>query len=257
MSEEIEISTRFGKNTHRIVKRRIVPEVDNIDSTKEFYEIAVKSNALKIQALSAGGLRAQVLIEVLDELRGITVQVPEDEVKAVLLNSETRDSPSRLELSPKHVGVLDDVALETGLSQSEIVRRCVLRQLNKLTQKYGILSGWRKRAVLNMWEKVEKRLQRPRLQCYDSLQRKFLDEVELTQRRIEADPAGFEPFAEEYTEEFYESKAYKQLREQRPERVFRNVENVIEEYTDYRVPIEENDRREEPSEFLKELREIR
>lgn len=256
MSEEIKISTRFGENTHRVVKKTIVPEVDTFDSTKEFYEIAVKNNVLKIQALGTGGLRAQVLIELLDGLRGITVRVPEDDARAVLPNSELRESPSKLELSPKHVGVLDDIKLETGLSQSEIVRRCVLRQLNKLTQKYGLLTGWRKRGVLKTWEEVEAGLQRPGLQCYDVLQRRFVDEVELTQRRIEEDPAGFRPFAEEYTEKFYESKAYKQLREKRPERVFRNVENVIEEYTDYRVPIEENDGREQSSAFLKELRKI-
>lgn len=256
MSDNIEISVRIGGRTHSTVKRKIVADSDIYDSTKEFYEISVGSNALKLQTLGAGGKQARDICDLLDNIRGMTVPVPEDEAGVFILNSEARSSPCRLELSPKHLGILDDVRQETGLTRSEIIRRCVLRQLNKLIHKYSILIGWRRKEILKTWEEVEAGLQRPKLRSYDILQRKFLDEVEQTRRKIEADPAGFKPFAEEYTEEFYESKAYKQLREKRPERVFRNVENVIEEYTHYRVPVEENGGREEPSEFLKELREI-
>lgn len=234
MPETKEISFTVGEQTHSIVKR-VVDRVDQYDSTKEFYEVAIKSNARKLQAISGGGQQARNLILLLGKIRGVSESQPEDEARAFLLEGELAKTHPRVELTTERLETLSDLKLQSGLSRSEVIRRCILRHLNRLAHTYGVVQGWRRDEVVRTWEEVEAGLKRPRLQCYDILQRRFVDELEQTHRNIEDDLQGFERFAKEYVNGFLGSPAERLLRDDRPKRVFTNVENTIEEYTDLAV----------------------
>lgn len=238
MTDRKEISFTVGEQTHGIVQRNIVEKTDKYDSAKEFYEVAVRNNARTLQKLSAGGKQARDLGLLLGKIRGITVQVPEDDAGAFILDGELAETRPRIELSPERMHTLSEIQLETGLSRSEVIRRCAFRQMNQLAHNYGLVRGWRKEEIQKVWEEAEAGLKRPRLQCYDVLQRRFVDETKRTEHKIEEDPPGFERFAEEYVDKFHESKAYNQLLEDRPERPLRMVEDTIAEYSNHSTGVE-------------------
>lgn len=238
MTNRTNLSFTIGAQTHGIVNRKVVRKTDKYDSTKKFYEIAVRSNARTLQKIGTGGLQSRDLTILLGDIRGITVREPKDEARAFILDGELSDTRPRIELAPEQVRTLSEIQLETGLSQSEVIRRCVFRQLNHLSLHYGYLRGWRREEIQKVWEEVKAGMKRPRLQCHDMLRRKFVDEVECTQRNIEADLPAFERFANEYVSDFHDSKAYNLLQKERSDRTLRDVENVIEEYTDYSIGVE-------------------
>lgn len=238
MSEQIRTSFKPGKQTHKMA-RRIVKQTDRHDTVKEFYEHAIAANVNRLYKLSAGGSEAHSLHMLLGEIRGISAHPIEDEAEARILNEEFREAPTTIDLRPSQIDNLGDAHDETGLSQSEIIRRCTFAQLHHLTHDSGVLEGWRKTEVQKTWDEVKAGLQRSKLNCYDVLQRRFVDEVEQTLRKIKDDPAGFDRFAYEYVHEFRGSDCYEQLQETRGKRTFTNIENAIEEFTDYEVSNEE------------------
>lgn len=232
MPNKTEISFTIGEQTHSIIKR-LIDRVDQYDSTKKFYEVAIGSNGRKLQSISAGGEQARELILVLGEIRGLTIPSLDDEARAFLLEGELAETRPRVELAPTHLDTLGEIQRQTGLSRSEVIRRCVLRHLNRVTKDYSVIQGWRKNEIRITWEEVEAGLKRPRLRCFDLLQRRFVDERERTERKIAADSGGFKRFADEYLEGFRGSEAYKQLIEVRDEQPFSNLEELIVEYTEY------------------------
>lgn len=238
MSNKKEISFAIGEQAHGIIKDKIVNKTNKYDSTKEFCEISVASNARRLQSLSSGGTQSRELILLLKEIRGISVTVPQDTVQAFILEKELSTTNPRIELTPEQMSTLNEIQRQTGMNRSEVIRRCTFAQMNHLINNNGLLRGWRKKDIRKTWEEIEAGLQRPSLKCHDILQRRFVDEIDRTERKIKADQQGFERFADEYVNEFHGSQAFKKLREKRSERALRNVENVIEEDSDFTIETE-------------------
>lgn len=222
-------SFRIDEQTHGIVEE--TAEKSN-SSAKAVYETAIKRNVRTLQKLASGGKTARDLIILLDNIRGITATAPEDDARAYILNGELSDSHPRIDLSPEHLEALSSLKLETGLSRSELIRRCVFRQLNHLVHQQDLIEGWRRDEIVSTWKECKAGLRRSKLQCHDILQRRFVDEPE-TIGKIEADPPGFERFAEEYVTRFHQSACYTHLVEARGERTFTDVENIIMEHTNH------------------------
>lgn len=235
MSDKEQTSFRVGEQTHGIVRTEVVEHTEHLDSAKEFYETSVQGSVRTLQKLGAGGKQARDLIFLLNEIRGISVSIPEDEASATIFSGELSEIRPRIELTPDKLEALSTLKLETGLSQSELIRRCVFYQLDKAALKSDLLSDWRGAEIAKTWEEVESGLERPKLQCCAILQRRFTDEQERTRRKVKADLPGFKRFADEYVNRFHGGACYDQILEKRSERTFRNVENLIEEFTDYSV----------------------
>jgi len=238
MSDTTETSFRIPEIEYSIVKE-IAVKSDQYSSSKGFFEEAVRTNVNPLQNLAAGGKNARTLIKLLDNVRGITAPIPEGIAEAHILDGDLSDIRPRIELPTKIDTVLTEMKLETGLSRSELIRRCILRHLNQLTLGSDVIDGWRRDEIQQTWEEISADMRRPKSQCYDTLQLRFVDELPTTRRAIEADPAGFYKFADEYADKFHRSDCYKQLLEKRSERPMKNAENVIEEYTDVNIAVEE------------------
>lgn len=144
-------------------------------------------------------------------------------------------------MEPEKLDALSALKQATGLSRSELIRRCVYRELSQVIRREDVLSGWRADEILSTWEEAKMGLQRPKLQCYDVLKRRFDDELGNTRRKIEADPGGFERFADEYIREYHGAECYDQLLKSGSGQAFSNVENLIAEYTEYSIPKMEED----------------
>ncbi|WP_232688581.1 ribbon-helix-helix protein, CopG family [Halobacterium zhouii] len=234
MPQTDEISFTIGDKTHEIIRYEVVDQADKYDSVSAFYRRSIAGNVKQLHQFAAGGRQARQLIELLTVIRGINERIPEDEARAALVDEDLSGARPRVELSPEHLEILDRLTSETGLSRSEIIRRCLFRQLHRLGQRSGLLSGWREKRITRTWEEVRTGLHRPRVQCHDILRRRFVDEYEQTLRNIEQDPGPFEAFAEEYTSNFYGTDGYQEL-EQRGSEPLSYVENTIEEQTDYSI----------------------
>lgn len=249
MPQRDEISFTIGDKTHDIVRYHVVDQTDKYDSVSAFYQRSISGNVKYIHQLSAGGRKARKLIELLTVIRGINERIPEDEARAALMEEDLTGARPRVELSLEQLDILDRLNTETGLSRSEIIRRCLFRQLHRLARRSNLLSGWRQKRITRTWEEVKTGLHRPRVQCHDILRRRFVDEYEQTIRKIEQDPGPFQAFAEEYVSKFYGTDGYQEMK-QRGSESLNYVENTIEEQTNYSVKsVSEKD------EFLADLME--
>jgi len=236
MAETHEISFTIGEQTHGIVRREKVRRAGNCDSSKEFYENAVRDSIRTLERLGAGGQISRDLIYVLDNIGGIQAQVPADHSNTYLLDGEVSDTRPRVEVTPEILDTLSAVSQNNGLSRSEIIRRCVYQKLSQLVQHQDVLPGWRGDEIHSTWEEAKVGLQRPKLQCYDILTRRFVDELDATSRKIQAHPSEFERFADEYTRQYHGTECYNQLIKRRSGRAFSNIESLIEEHTDQSIP---------------------
>lgn len=249
MPQTDEISFTIGDKTHQIIRFDVVDRTDRYDSVSAFYRRSIAGNVKQLHQLAAGGRQARQLIELLTVIRGINERIPQDNARAALMDENLTGARPRVELSPEHLEVLNRLTAETGLSRSEVIRRCIFRQLHRLGQRSDLLSGWRQQRITRTWGEVKSGLHRPRVQCHDILRRRFVDEYEETLRKIDQDPAPFEAFAEEYTSNFYGSDDYHNLK-QRGSEPFSYVENTIEEHTKHSINFDS-----EEDEFLADLLE--
>lgn len=82
------------------------------------------------------------------------------------------------------------------------------------------------------WTELEKSLIEPQTRLYHILQLRF-QVLDTMGDFIRQDPNGFEGFAEVYHNDIYGTDGYEDLKKNLGSRPFNNVENTIEEYTEY------------------------
>lgn len=138
------------------------------------------------------------------------------------------DYNTNLELTVRASGMLNDVNDRTDLNISEIIRRCIIRQMYSLIQS-GLIKEWEKGAVVRTWANLQNEMLVPKSKFQEIIYRRFVMAGPTTRDLIRQDPRPFRDFAVEYHDRLYDSKIYHQMVEEFGPRAFNDLENLIEE----------------------------
>jgi len=128
-----------------------------------------------------------------------------------------------------------DVAHTTALSGSDIYRATIFFQLalsaNEMDSSQ--IREWERSRLIGKWLSIQKGLTEPRRKFTSILSFWFSEETEWTVQIFENDLGRFERFAETYHDDFCNTDCYGRIKEASEADPFTDVENVIEELTDY------------------------
>jgi len=221
---------RHGEEQARIIESEIIPHLDKYRSESDFTRKAIHNQAREIRHLSQGGKTAKRLINLLDNVRGVDENFPDRSSQARMKDEDLAPNTS-ISLEAKVYHILKEIIMETNLDRSKTTRYCVIGQLSKIAKGTDVLAEWQEDACMRTWTELKLSLSRPKRQLYYVLAERFILSIEETEYFVREDPTPFEHFAESYREDFYDSQAYNELKDQLGDRVFNNVENTIEEYT--------------------------
>lgn len=227
-----DTSVRTGEQTHSIIKYSVVEQTEEYTSVKDFGETAVANNADSICSQVIDNHKLITIINLLDDVRGITEPNIELEAQASIKGESLSTKGVYLELPLALWGKLNDIEDNTRLQKSAIIRRCMFRELYAISKTPTFLKDWQTKAIQRTWIDLENELILPKTRFHEIIDRRFVRLPEHTIRAGASD-SEFEAFAEEYIEEFHESDLYRDMIEMFGEHAFRNAENVIEEVTDY------------------------
>lgn len=232
LNDKPTLHYRHGEEQRRIIEDDVVPFLDQYKSENDFTRQAIHNNARPLQGIAEGGKVSERLVLLFDEIRGIDEKLPDRSAEARIKNEGLAENQS-IKLGKEPYGWLKNIIKEvTHLDKSKATRYCNVCQLANVARGTDILDDWQHDAVIRTEMELKKSLESPKLNLYYILVERFVMYLDSTEYFIAQDPRPFEDFAEAYKKDFHETRPYNELKEELGERVFTNVENTIEEYTD-------------------------
>lgn len=252
MSKTKQVSFEVGEATYDTVRYTVLDAHEDYDSFTEFVQKAVRRQASSISSLADGGQPARQLIRLFSQIRGIDEDVPEDNTEATIKGENVSDIPFSVELAGNPRGDLNDICDNTGRKRPAAVRRCIYWELKSLAQHTSIFQQWQEKCIVRTWTELQKGLILPQHRCYEMLTRRFVNQIDTMEWLISLDPEPFNDFAEVYTSNFIESRSYELLKEKYGGSTFTDVENAIEEQTDFSI-----ERGTDDTDFLAGVEEVK
>ncbi|TKX42457.1 hypothetical protein EXE41_17235 [Halorubrum sp. SD690R] len=230
--KEHELRYKLGEETHRIIKRDVLSQSDNKRSVSGFTRKAISSQAPQLAELVRGGLIAQRLVLLLSNIRGINEEIPESIVGASIKDERISKSltVSITNEAAREFGKFTD---ETTISTSAAVRCCIFRELYEHDPEYEILDDWMRDEIVRTWSEIRATITEPLQYFHHVLARRFTHQKDITQYFIQQDSKPFLDFAEAYKSDFYQTACYTDLINNHGDHVLTNVENSIEEHTEF------------------------
>lgn len=233
MSNTKNFTVRLGQQTYEIIKYTVVEQQDEYDSVKRYVEESITEIAPLIRSLVAGGQTTRQLIRHIGSIRGIDETLPDDDTSATIKGESISDKRMTIEISDEQHQSLDTVGDELGSSASAAVRRCIYGKLAQTATDTDILQNWQQREIRRKWTEIQNGFVLPQHRCHEILTRRFVVNLETTTKMIDLDPERFNDFAEEYVTNFHQTDGYTNLKQTYGDSTLMNVENVIEEKTEY------------------------
>lgn len=230
-SDTEKLRYRLDSDTHEIVKYTVVPATERIDSVADFTRMAINRNVKYILKIAAGGRTAKSLIRRLSDIGGIQEDEPDISTKPKIEGNNLSQALSA-EIPVEEFGLLRNIRDETDLPLASTAVYCIFRKLNRIADQTDLLKDWEARKIRQTWTELKDTLFEPQLRLHSILTKRFRIHQSMPYF-IRQDIQAFEGFAEEYYSEFYDTDQYDRLQEIYCGRTFSDVENTIEEYTEY------------------------
>jgi len=236
-----DLQYRLDTETYVAIRYDIVPASERWDSVSEFTRASIQNQVKQLIRIASGGRQAKKLIRRLSGIDDIDEEVPETATKP-RIEEQGLDKNLTVTLPTKDFGLVNDLVDQTSLNKANVAGYCIFRQIWRGDTPRDGLDDWYIGRLHPTWTELKKSLIEPQTRLYHVLQLRFqiLDTME---DFIRQDPSGFEAFAEVYHNDIYGTDEYEDLRKNFGGRPFNNVENTIEEHTEYRF---------EDSEFLED-----
>ncbi|MWV64493.1 hypothetical protein GRS48_06595 [Halorubrum sp. JWXQ-INN 858] len=230
--KEHELRYKLGEETHRIIKRDVVSQVANADSVADFTRGAISRQAPQLSKLVRGGMIAQRLVLLLSNIRGINEEIPESTPGASIKDERVSKSltVTITNVAAREFGNLTD---ETTISTSVAVRCCIFAELYDYDQEDELLDDWMSEEIVRTWSGIRANIAEPLRYFHSILANRFTHQRDITQYFIQKDPQPFNHFAESYKNDFYQTACYTDLINNHGDHVLTNVENTIEEHTEF------------------------
>jgi hypothetical protein len=229
--KEHELRYKLGEETHRIIKKDIMPQSGHGSYVADFTRQAISNQSPQLAQSAGGGMIAKRLILLLSDIRGIDEKIPDSNVRASIKDEDFSKSLT-VSISnevAKKFGKLTD---ETMLSTSAAVRYCMFGELYEYDQSCDALENWMSEEIARTWSGIRTTIAKPVHHLYYVLGKRFTHQREITLHFIQKDPLPFQHFAEAYKSDFYRSNCYTGIVSKHGDHVLNSVENTIEEYTE-------------------------
>lgn len=243
-SDETEtLRYRLDTDTYEAIKYDIVPATERWDSVSEFTRASIQNQVKQLDSTASGGREANKLIRRLSDIAGIDERVPETATKPKI-EGQTLDRTLSVSLTIEDFGLVNNVVDKTDLNQANTAGYCIFRQISRGNTPRDRLDDWYEQEVHQTWTELKNSLVEPQLRLHSVLTKRFRIQDTISQY-IRYDLNGFKSFAEVYHEDIYGTDQYDDLKEIFGTRTLNDVENTIEEYTEYEFESSKKD-----SEFL-------
>lgn len=235
--KEHELRYKLGVETHRIIKHTIVPSHPNHETVADFTRSAISKQASELASIAGGSMISERLFVLLSDIRGVEVELPSNPGKMLIKENKFKKSLS--------VTISDTAASDFGgltdnpdICTSKAVRYCICKELFECANQSSVLDEWMYKAIVNTWFDIKSSLNQPVHDLHSTFANRFVEQQRSMGYVIQEDLDAFEDFSESYQNDFYETEAYKRLKEMYGDHVLTTVENTIEEYTDVTFQID-------------------
>lgn len=211
MSKNIYQTVRL----ERVMKTYINESCENLDSyhsIKHFCEQAVLDNISAIEQEVKGAADLKGLVQALSRVDSIEVEFPERTFNTKIADQNLATS-TKVELPPPVLASVDETANSTAMSNSSVVRACIIKQLYEISSSSELLHEPRRSDIKRSWYSIKNNIDMLYSMLVAQLETKFIAQWQSTQRALEQDKKARQELIAHYQNYFKGSDGYARLQQ--------------------------------------------
>jgi hypothetical protein len=211
-------------------KKEYIEEVyenhDDYHSLKHFAEKAVANNISYIKAQLNGASNLRNLIKMLCRVDEVNITLPEKTLNTKI-RGENLTGATKIDIAPQHLKSIDKITRSTKLSKGGVIRVCILRELNKVASREGLLHEPRQSDIQSSWEGFKEDTEDLFASLITKLETRLVTQFETTQQKVKRDPKAQDELIAHYQNYFRESAGYERLLEtERGQEILSGLEDL-------------------------------
>lgn len=226
-----DLDYRLDKDTYEALQYDLVEKSKRWDSRADFTREAINEHAESLARVASGGRLANRLVRLLSDVRGIQEEEKEPSKKPKIEGRNLKKSTTA-KLPLEDFNSLNELSDEISVTVATAAGYCIFRHLNGICSHTDYFDSSQERNIIQTWTELNNGLIEPKLNLHQVLTKRFRLH-ETTTYFIQRDPQPFTEFAEVYHDQLYNTQPYNRLHEIFGSKTFNNVENTIEENTDF------------------------
>ncbi|WP_152024116.1 hypothetical protein [Natronomonas moolapensis] len=211
----------------RVMKTYINEACENLDSyhsIKHFCEQAVLNNISAIEQEVKGAADLKRLVQALSRVDSIELEFPKKTFNTKIANQKLATS-TKVELPPQVLASVDETANSTAMSNSSVVRACIIGQLYEISSSSELLYEPRRSDIKQSWYSIKNNIDMLYSMLVAQLKTKFIAQWQSTQRALEHDKNARQDLIAHYQNYFKDSVGYERLQESKSgEEILSNLE---------------------------------